>query len=178
MCQHCNTSNTHKNAQPKGLVNRIQHIRSALNIINQPLLGFHRAGVTGTFTLTYAFEIKNKETGTPVQFLRFDVTALDNHTFDLVIADKENNVLHEVNFKNALEVNTFIRSMVDIKAIPLADGEMPVDVVNIAIVNGFDEHEDALIAHLIEQDKTALTAYLGMGGLVVDRHLPQGGHVH
>lgn len=182
MCQHCNTSNTHKNAQPKGLIDRIQHIRSAFDFINQPLVGFHRAGGTGIFTLTYAYEITNKATGLPLQFLRFDVTALADHTFDLLIADKDNNVLHEVNFANSLEVHDFIKSMVDIKEIPLAEGATPVNSINIAVKNGYEDNKDAIIAHLVEQDKTPLTVYLGLGGLVIDRHQTQvqtlGGHVH
>lgn len=180
MCQHCHTTNTHKNAQPQGVINRISHITSAVNYINQAILGFHRAETTGVFTLTYAYEINNSETNELLQFLRFDVTALEDNTFEVSIADRDNNVLYDVTFKNALEVHEFIKSMVDIKSIPLPQGETPVTVVNLAIKNGFEENRDAMMAHLVEQDKTALTVYLGLGGLVIDRHLDtdQGGHVH
>lgn len=173
MCQHCNNEPMYK--KPKqGLIPRIEHIRSSLDLINQPLVGFHRAGITGIFTLTYAYEIVNKETEQPLQYLRFDVTALKDYTFDLLIADKDNNVLYDVNFKNALEVREFISSMTDIKEIPLMSEAVPVKTINIATKNGYSDNEDVMIAHLLEQDKTQLTVYLGLGGLVVDRHLPGG----
>lgn len=169
MCQHCSTTHKHKK-QPVGLIPRIKHIRSSVDLINQPLLGFHHAGGNGVFTLTYAYEIVNRVTEQTLQFLRFDVTALEDYSFDLLIADKDDKVLHDVNFKNALEVRDFISSMTDITEIPMMDEVTPVKTVNIATKNGFEENEDSLISYLLEKDKTPLTVYLGMGGLIIDRH--------
>lgn len=176
MCQNCTTNHT-ETKEVQTVIPRIAHIRASLDFINQPFLGFHRAGGTGIFTLTYAYEILNNTTEQTLQLLRFDVTALEDLSFDLLIADRDNNVLHDINFKNALEVRDFIKSLTDIKEIPMMDELIPVKTVNLAVKNGFAENEDVLISHLLEQDKTQLTVYLGLGGVVTERP-PTGGHVH
>lgn len=168
MCKNCTTNGSHEN-HSHGVISRISHINSAIDQINQPFLGFHRAGGSGMFTITYAFEVRDKVTDKAMQYLRFDVTALFNNTFDLLIADAENNVLHEANFKNALEVGEFIKSMVDVDKIAYLGNDVEVVSVNVATLHGYDETKDGLIALLKEQDKTSLTAYLGMGGIVIER---------
>ena len=170
MCQHCNTTNSPKAIAP---ISRIQHIRNAVDTIEKPFLGFHRADTTGVFTLTYAFEVHSLDTSKVLQYLRFDVTALFDGTFDVVIADMDNTVLHEVNHVNATAVRDFMDSLIFVDELPKKEGEEQgekVKTVNIAVKHGFHDNEDSIISYLLEQDKTPLTVYLGMGGIVVDRH--------
>lgn len=170
MCQHCKTTNSPKAIAP---ISRIQHIRNTVDTIDKPFLGFHRANQSGVFTLTYAFEVHSEETNKVLQYLRFDVTALFDGTFDIVIADVNNNVLHEVNHVSALAVRDFMDSLIFVDELPKKEGEERgerVKTVNIAVKHGYHDNKDSIISYLMEQDKTALTVYLGMGGIVVDRH--------
>lgn len=170
MCQHCNSTNTSQKTAP---ISRIQHIRNAVDTIDKPFLGFHRADTTGVFTLTYAFEVHSEESNKVLQYLRFDVTALFDGTFDVIIADMNNVVLHEVNHTSALAVREFMDSLIFVDELPKKEGAEQgekVKTVNIAVKHGFHDNEDSIISYLLEQDKTALTVYLGMGGIVVDRH--------